>query len=196
VSDEELAQEAKSGNKAAVELLFRSTYRDVFVFIHWKTRDYHLAWDLAQETFLKMMRVLNTYNPSAGSFKPWLMRIAVNTVNDYYRSRSFHKKELEETLDPEQYTSGDLLDKILISEQTKQLMRSVNRLPGPQRDAILLKFIHGLKFREIGTVLNISEATAKSRVRLGLIKLKENLAGGGKYGQPYSEIKRKKPREG
>ncbi len=189
MSDEELAQEAKRGNKAAVELLFRSTYRNVFVLIHWKTRDYHLAWDLAQETYLKMMHALNTFDPSVGSFRPWLMRIAVNTVNDYYRSRSFHNKELEATLDPEQHLSGDLLDEILISEQSKQLMCSVNRLPGPQRDAMLLKFIHGLKFREIGAVLNISESTAKSRVRLGLIKLKEELSGGEICGQPYPEIK-------
>lgn len=192
MSNEELAQEAKVGNKAAIELLFRRTYQDIFILIHWKTRDYHLAWDLAQETYIKMMLNINIYDPANGDFKKWLIRIAINVVNDYFRSKSFHKKELEEKLDPEQPQSGDLLDGIIIREQKKLLMQSINRLPELQRDAMLLKFIHGLKFREIGDILNISESTVKSRVRLGLIKLKEDYwAGGEKHESPHFRNERR-----
>jgi len=185
--NQDLIEEAKAGNLAAVELLLRNFYQNVFVLIHWKTRDYHLAWDLTQETFIKMTRCIHTYDSSIGAFKPWLLRIAINTTNDYYRSKPFHEKEREKALDFEQSASGDLLDGILIHEQTRQLMSLVNHLPGPQRDALILKFMHGLKFKEIAVALNASESTIKSRVRLGLIKLKQELTEGKDDGHARSE---------
>ncbi len=174
---EELALEAKAGNKAALELLLRGTYQDVFRLIHWKTRDYHLAWDLAQETFAKLLKYISTFDPSLGAFKTWLYKIALNIVNDYYRSRSFKQSQMDKPLE-ELQGSGDILDGVLLREEMREFMQAVNTLPQSQRDVILLKFMHGLKFKEISKVLESNEATVKSRARLGLMKLRDLLKRG------------------
>ncbi|MDQ0253560.1 DNA-directed RNA polymerase specialized sigma24 family protein [Evansella vedderi] len=83
--DEELIEEIKNGSQAAMEVLIKKQYKTIFAYVYRKVGDYHLAYDMTQEVFIKMMKSINEYK-GGGKFQHWLLKIAVNHCRDYFRS--------------------------------------------------------------------------------------------------------------
>ncbi|ADU29480.1 RNA polymerase sigma factor [Evansella cellulosilytica] len=177
-TDEELLDEIKRGSQAAMEVLVKKHYKYIFAYVYRKLGDYHLAYDMTQEVFIKMMKSIHRYKQE-GDFKHWLLKIAVNHCRDYFRSRTYKQKgEESELVAPVRDEKGnvwDLLSKKLDSEKVKAAME---HLPDYQKEAIILKFYQDLKIREIASITNSKEATVKSRLKQGLNKLKIMLKGG------------------
>lgn len=176
-TDEELLDEIKGGSQAAMEVLVKKHYKSIFAYIYRKVGDYHLAYDLTQEVFVKMMKALDRYQ-SKSKFNHWLLKIAVNHCRDYFRSRSFKQKEKEGELVPklvdQKSNVWDLISKKVNSEQVKS---ALEQLPNYQKEAIVLRYYHHLKIKEIAEVTDSKEATVKSRLRQGQAKLKKLLKG-------------------
>lgn len=183
MTDEELIQEIHEGSRAAMDVLVKRHYKPVFAYIYRKTGEYHTAYDLTQEVFIKMMKSLNTYQ-STGKFEHWLLKIAVNHCLDYFRGREYkqHQREMELTEEAfpasEHQNVWDIFQKRTQNEQVRQAVLS---LPEHQRDAVILNYYNGLKIREVAAVTETSESTAKSRIRLGISKLKEIITGGDRH---------------
>lgn len=177
-ADEELIEEIKSGSQAAMEVLVKRHYKQIFAYIYRTVSDYHTAYDLTQEVFIKMMQSIDRYQ-GKGKFPNWLITIAVNHCRDYFRSRHFQQKEQEQEL--QKYITDrrenvwDLLSKKWDSEQVK---RAIESLPSFQREAIVLRYFHDYKIKEISEITDAKESTVKSRIRQGTIKLKRMLEGG------------------
>ena len=85
-SDQILVQSYLSGDEAAFEVLIRKHKDKVFAFILSKLKNYNLAHDVFQDTFIKVINSLKRgkYNEE-GKFVPWVMRIAHNLVIDHFR---------------------------------------------------------------------------------------------------------------
>lgn len=179
-TDEELIVEINQGSQAAMEVLVKKHYKSIFAYIYRKIGDYHLAYDMTQEVFLKMMKSIHTYEKQ-GKFSHWLLTIAVNHCRDYFRSNSYKKKREEQELvvqvQDEQQNVWDLLSRKIDRERVKE---AIYDLPDYQRESIILKFYHGLKIREIAHVTQCKEATVKSRLKQGIDKLSIKLKGGKK----------------
>ncbi|WP_062049533.1 RNA polymerase sigma factor [Bacillus sp. JCM 19034] len=177
-TDLELIDEIHNGSQAAMEVLVKRYYKFIFSYIYRKIGDYHLAYDMTQEVFIKMMKSINRFHGS-GEFKHWLLKIAVNHCRDYYRSSAYKKKvgeeELANQLPDENESVSDLISKKADSERVKE---AISQLPTYQREAIILRFYHELKIKEISDVTNSNEDTVKSRVKQGVVKLKKWLKGG------------------
>ncbi|MFD1638597.1 RNA polymerase sigma factor [Evansella tamaricis] len=73
-SDESLIEEIKSGSQAAMEVLVKKHYKNIFGFTYRKVGDYHLAYDMTQEIFIKMMKSIASYN-GQGKFQNWLLKL-------------------------------------------------------------------------------------------------------------------------
>ena len=88
LSDSDLVSSYKNGNEDSFELLLNRHKDKLFGFIMSKVKDYELANDLFQETFIKVINTLKagSYNEE-GKFLPWVMRIAHNLIIDYFRKR-------------------------------------------------------------------------------------------------------------
>lgn len=176
-SDEELIEEIKSGSHAAMEVLVNRHYKNIFAYVYRKIGDYHTAYDLTQEIFIKMIKSLGSYKTD-GKFTNWLLTIAVNHCRDYFRNSHFqnskHNQQLNYSMIDEKENIWDLFSK---KAEHNRVKKALEKLPDYQREAIILKFYHDLKIREIAVITDSKEATVKSRLKQGTDKLKYILKG-------------------
>ncbi|MBS4537666.1 sigma-70 family RNA polymerase sigma factor [Clostridium sp. D2Q-11] len=176
-TDEELIEEIHRGSQAAMEVLVKKYYKNIFSYIYRKVGDYHISYDLTQEVFIKMMKSIDRYE-STGKFKNWLLKIAVNHCNDYYKSKSYKNKSKETQLEDR---IGDNPDKVwdLLKKKIERnlVKKAIMSLPDYQRDVLILRYYHDMKLKDIADITSSKEATVKSRLRQGIGKL-NNLLGG------------------
>lgn len=132
-------------------------------------RDEATAADLTQDVFVKVVATIYQYR-FTGKFKNFLFTIAANTCNDYLRK---YNPTLD--LDMTALESGEkpALDGLVDQEEAQKLYHLLFSLPDMQRDALILYYYHDMKAKDIARVTGVPVATAKSRIKQGLDKLKK-----------------------
>ncbi|MCA1057625.1 RNA polymerase sigma factor [Rossellomorea aquimaris] len=181
--DQQLIQEILRGSQAAMEVLTRKYYKDVFAFVYRKIGNRDLAYDLTQEIFIKVIRKLGSYSNS-GSFKSWMFTIAVNHCRDYWKSAEHQRTQKQSELTEYLTNEKTNVSYIFAQKETRERVKAaISELPDYQGDAIILKYYHDMKIHEIASVTDASESTVKSRLRQGLGKLANLLERGEEYGQ-------------
>lgn len=169
--DQELVTEILSGSEAAMEVLTRKYYRAIFAFVYRKVGEKDIAYDLTQEIFMKMMKKIHTYSNNK-KFSSWLFMIALNHCRDYWKSNEYKlfsmHTELQDNRQSEQLQVSYIFEKKETREQIKLAMES---LPEYQKEAIILKYFHQMKIKEIAELTNSNESTVKSRLKQGINKL-------------------------
>lgn len=177
-SDESLINEILKGNESAMEILVKRYYDLVHSLIYRNTSDYNLAYDLTQEVFIKVIKNINKFSNDKGNFKNWVLKIAVNTNKDYFKSPIYkHRKEMQDIDNHEIKDDKNVIDIISKKEDANKIKEAIHKLPNLQREAILLKYYEDLKVREISSVTGENENTIKSRLFNGVKNLKKMLGG-------------------
>lgn len=177
-TDEKLIKEILKGNESAMEILVKRHYDLVHSYIYRSTSDYNIAYDITQDVFIKIMKNIDKYNLENGKFQSWLLKIAVNTTKDYFRSKTY--KQRIENYDIENHQiqdSSNVIDIISKKEEAIKIKEAVEKLPSLQREAILLKYYNDLKIKEISSITGDNENTIKSRLFNGIKNLKKLLGG-------------------
>src|SRR5262245_38330411 len=123
------------------------------------------AMDLCQEAFMKAYRELGTLK-DLDRFSAWLYRIAHNTC--YSKLRKDQGKTFVE-IEPETRATKTLIENRLAIEKALQ------HLPEDQREVVVLKVYHSLKFEEIAAIQGAPVSTVKSRLYMGFEKLRSVL---------------------
>lgn len=108
-----------------------------------------------------------------GKFQNYLLTIAVNTCNNYYKKAKPAYTDLE-SLELADGTDSSF-EKIMQDESKQKVRRAIDALPDYQKEVIVLRFYHDLKIREIAKITKASVPTVKSRLRQGLKKLQRYL---------------------
>ncbi|MTI94272.1 MAG: RNA polymerase sigma factor [Firmicutes bacterium] len=171
-----LIKEALAGKPSAAEQLTRSNYRLVFSFIYRMTGDYHLAEDLTQEVFIKALAALASYRMD-GRFDSWLLSIASNRVKDHWRGqRRRPTVPLSEQDAPQEDEINSIIER---QSHIEQINKAFGGLSPVQREVIVLRYYHELKLEEIARITNAPVSTVKSRLRQGLLRLRDYLGGEG-----------------
>lgn len=131
------------------------------------------AEDLTQQVFLKALDALPHYRERGIPFSAWLFRIARNVATDAHRRRKITVSWdfLPEALHPNQ--RSDLEDVVLQREDLERLRVLLAALNTGQREILSLRFVAGLTAREIGVVLDTSEAAIHKRLHRTLRILQE-----------------------
>ena len=145
------------------------------------TGDVHRGQDLAQEAFSRLFAQRKVYEP-AGRFSTYLWRIALNLC--YSELRKVQRRRETALLDgdgdsdsEERAAETPSPDRSLVEqERAADVRQALLRLAEPYRAVVLLRHYEGLKFREIGEVLEIPEGTVKSRMCEALTQLNEILS--------------------
>ena len=181
-TDSWLISEYRNGNVKTLSILIERHQKDLFSFIFYKLMDEHLANDIFQDTFMKIIVTLKEgrYNEE-GKFILWAKRIAHNLIIDHYRVKSKHIKVSETSYDNDEFSIFDLIsgneeniEEKLISEQIQHdLTRMLVFLPENQQEVIKLRFFDGLSFKEIADQTETSINTTLGRVRYALINLRK-----------------------
>lgn len=179
LSDNELVQRYLSGDYTSLEILI-SRYKDkVFSYIFINVKNYHLAEDIFQDTFIKVVRSLNLgkYTDN-GKFISWVMRIAHNLIIDHYRREknmnTFSNDGSEVDLFNSPKFSDENIEDLIINEQILNDVRDlVEELPDDQKQVVIMRHYLGLSFKEIADQTDVSINTALGRMRYALINLRK-----------------------
>ncbi|MBS4175222.1 RNA polymerase sigma factor [Bacillus sp. FJAT-49736] len=171
MTDQELVDDIINGSQSAMEVLVKRHYSLVYAYMYRKTNNKDTAYDLTQEIFIKMLSKIKLYS-SSGEFAHWLLKIATNHFRDYIKSRSFvssqMESEYEDTHTNHQTNVTYLYEK---NQEREEISQALNQLSVVQKEAILLKYFHDLKIKEIAEITSANESTVKSRLKQGLQKL-------------------------
>ena len=136
-----------------------------------------LAADVTQETFLRLWRRPEQFDPERGSLRAFLMTIARNVAIDQLRTAQSRKRREDNDHVHSSIGVGHLeVDSTTIDGETRhQLLSALDRLQPAQRQAILTVCYGHCTYREAARILDTPEGTIKSRIRLGLIQLRRSL---------------------
>lgn len=137
--------------------------------------DASAAEDVAQRVFMRLWERPERYTPSRGSLRSFLCADAQGRSLDHRRSdRSRMKRETAERVRLEPYDDDTIraVDHRLRADRIRQ---GVAALPALERDAITLAYFHHLSYREVARALDAPEGTIKSRIRSGLLRLRNEL---------------------
>lgn len=134
-------------------------------------KDYALAEDAVQDTFLKAYQASDTFRKEC-SEKTWLMKIAMNTCRDIKRRAWFRWIDRRVTLDqlPETSTAFEL--------KNDELMQSILSLPYKAREVLLLYYYQDMTLQEIGQSLDLAVSTVHTRLEQAKKKLRAVMEGG------------------
>lgn len=174
MEDSRLMRLIAQGKTEYVEEVARRYYDDVYRFLIFKTGDRELAGDLTQETFLRFIRYLDSYQER--NLKGYLLTLAMNVCRDHWKKDTCRRSEesleqlWEEGLQEEPRLCGENAQERTAGRIV--LKEALMRLPDFQREAILLYYYYGFKSGEIGKMTGVSASTVKSRIRQGCAKLK------------------------
>lgn len=181
ISDEQAMWRVKmQDDQQAFAQLVKRWERPIQSLCSRMTGDLHRGQDLAQEAFARVFSQRKGYEPS-GKFSTYLWRIALNLCYSELRKA----RRMRETSLPDAPGDGEwdepaaetpAPDKSLVDRERAEVVRqALLQLPEPYRAVVVLRHYEGLKFREIGAVLDIPEGTVKSRMCEALTQLNEIL---------------------
>jgi RNA polymerase sigma-70 factor (ECF subfamily) len=174
-SDDELMQLTAAGKATAFACLVRRHQASVRAYC---TRVCGPSGDdVAQEVFVAVHRARESYLPE-GRFRSFLFTIASRRCKNALRHVRARREDLLEVA-REEAGAATSLDVILKEERQRRLHALVKSLPEAQRTAIQLRFSAGLDYAELGEAVGCPEPTARTRVHLGLAKLRTLLGKRG-----------------
>lgn len=134
------------------------------------------ADEVTQDVFWLLWKRKIRYDAARGRFTTWLFAVTRNRCIDRLRSerRQPLTRPLEVDSDPPDKT--DLEKDAFLGEQRRVVLDALAELPNEQRDAVKLCFFKGMTHSEVATHLGEPLGTVKSRIRMGMAKLKQSLA--------------------
>jgi RNA polymerase sigma-70 factor, ECF subfamily len=178
--DATLVARIAEGDGHALETLYDRYSRVVYSFSLRMLADTNSAEDLTQEIFLRLWRQGGSYQHSRGAFLTWLLSVTHNMAIDEIRRRKRRPVAVDgadddQTLSALPDTRTDVENAAWLTSLHAIVREALQDIPPSQRHAIELAYFSGLTQREIAERLNEPLGTIKTRMRLGLLKLRERL---------------------
>jgi len=164
------------GDEAAFSELYRRASSFVFGVALRVTRDSVLAQDVLQETFLQVWREAHRFDPVRGSARSWMLTIAHRRAVDRVRhEQTSHVRETAwalRSLDRDHDSVAEIVELRAEHRRVRTALESLSQL---QREAVELAYVRGMTHTEVADELGIPLGTAKTRIRDGLLKLRESI---------------------
>jgi RNA polymerase sigma-70 factor (ECF subfamily) len=182
-ADLDLVTRAQSGDLEAFEALVQRHQHRLVHFARLMVSNPSDAEDVAQEALLRAYRSLGQFRGQS-AFKTWLYQIATNVARTQLAKRR-DRHEVQPPVPssdapdqpPREVASGEDVERRVIAHD--QLRRALADLPDDWREAVVLRDIEGLEYREIADLLGIPMGTVESRIFRGRQGLKRMLKGAG-----------------
>lgn len=144
--------------------LFQNYWTEVYLFAKSKTRNHHNAEDLTCETFTKAFLKIKSYDPNR-EFRNWIFTICKNTFLDNKRKVGNKIIFLEDQLYFQiKDTTLSPSDQIILKEEYNKTLNIINQLRNEDKQIITLFYLDDLSYNQISSNLNISYASARTRL--------------------------------
>ena len=178
-----LVRRCLAGDAAAWEDLVHRYHRPIYNICYRFTASADDAEDLTQEVFIKVYRTLGSYALERGSFMTWLAAVSRNLLVDHFR-----RHKLERATDSLEAAPGASEEKLSLAErlpdaapspdarvqsgETQKLVhQALQRLSPELREAVILRDLQDMDYKEIALALRVPEGTVKSRINRGRTEL-------------------------
>jgi RNA polymerase sigma-70 factor (ECF subfamily) len=178
ITDEQMIRSFINGNADAFTIIVNRYQEKVYTTIYMLVKDKHLAEDLFQDLFIKVIDILKSdkYNEE-GKFSSWLIRVAHNLCMDHFRKVKskpvIRTSDGYDFFDTMQFAEPSA-DHGITSQQTQATIRKmIDKLPEEQREVIILRQYANMSFREISALVQCSVNTSLGRMRYGLMNLRK-----------------------
>jgi RNA polymerase sigma-70 factor (ECF subfamily) len=158
------------GDKDALRELYDRYGRIVYGMTYRLTRDVQLAEEATQDTFVAVWRRAASFDPGRAKLSTWLFVIARNRAIELIRART-RVPEPQESVEPAGQ-EPDPADLATLADEAERIAEVLAELPENQLEVIQLAFFDGLSHGEIAERLDQPLGTVKSRIRLGLSRLR------------------------
>ncbi len=178
-----LAQVSQKDQKA-LETLYAKYQRVVYSLVLRIVRDEDEASELLQDVFVQVWQKADLFDQDRGNFNTWLLTLAHNKAINTLRSKAYKKRALENRGDADDIVkwAGDAatdtrtpLSEQIADDARTQVLEALRQIPEAQRQALILAYYEGLSQSEIAERLDVPLGTIKTRMRQGMLKLKEIL---------------------
>lgn len=179
LSDERLVSLYLHGNDVAFDILVKRYESKVFTYIFYSVKKQEVAEDIFQETFMKaIVAIKQGRYAENGKFSSWMMRIAHNTLLDYFRQCQTENVISNDASEIDLFNDSSLavndhVENQMIDRQTLRDVRFlISQLPDSQREVVLMRFYREMSFKEIAETTGVSINTALGRMRYAIINLR------------------------
>ncbi|MDD3687023.1 MAG: sigma-70 family RNA polymerase sigma factor [Bacteroidales bacterium] len=177
-SDQELIERFIKGEKECMEILIQRHKKKVYSYILITVKNTHVADDIFQDTFIKVIQSLKTGTyTDKGKFISWVMRIAHNLTIDHFR----REKNLNtcsnddgevDLFNSERFSDENIEDRLVGDQIMSDVKTLIDFLPAEQKEIIMMRHYAGMSFKDIAEQTNVSINTALGRMRYALINLR------------------------
>jgi RNA polymerase sigma-70 factor (ECF subfamily) len=179
-----LVRRCLAGDAVAWEEIVQRYHRRVYNLCYRFAGSADDAQDLTQEVFIRMFRTLKSYDVERGAFVTWISSMTRNLLVDHFRKR--RQDRMTDSLDaaPSEHEDAMTLGERIPDkgappdagvEQRETRQSVLQKLSPELREAVILRDLQDMDYREIATVLRVPEGTVKSRINRGRAELARQL---------------------
>lgn len=178
-----LVRRCQSGDAGAWEQLVQHFNRRIYNICYRFTGSGDDAQDLTQEVFIKVYRTISSYDTDKGSFQTWVTTMTRNLLVDHFRKSkqdratdSMDEPVTEESdslsLSDQIQDQGPSPDQRLQTRETQRMVqKALQKLSPELREAVILRDLQDMDYRDIALALKVPEGTVKSRINRGRTEL-------------------------
>lgn len=170
----DLLKRVARGDEAAFATLYDLVSGRIYGLVLRVVRDPAMAEEVAQEAAVEVWRGAARFDPAKGSAVSWMLTIAHRRAVDRVRSEQAASDRLRKAATSE-VAYDDVVEQATTRIERQQVRRCINGLTDLQREAVLLAYYRGYTYREVSEVLGTPLPTVKTRMRDGLIRLRDCL---------------------
>jgi RNA polymerase sigma-70 factor (ECF subfamily) len=172
----ELLNRVGAGDEGALAAVYAAHAPSVFALARRILKSGERAEDVVQEIFVKLWDHPDQFDPDRGSLRSYLLLQARTRSLDMLRAEGARRRR--ERTEVAELDLDDPELAVIDEAELWQVRRAIELLNPSEREAIELAFFGGLTYREVADVLDEPEGTVKSRIRLGLQRMRRAMASG------------------
>ncbi len=179
----QLALACMAGDAGAWQQLVRSQHRRIYGICYRFTGSQTDAEDLTQDVFVKLYRSLSSFDPAKGAFQTWIVTVTRNLLVDHFRRT--RQDRATDSLDVTLADNGDgptraeqiadsrtgQFETVARQEMRGRIQNALKQISPELREAVILRDLEDLDYKEIAQVLRVPEGTVKSRISRGRAEL-------------------------
>lgn len=165
--DEKLLVKAyQAGDERAFDTIVRTQYQALYAHALRRLSQHEAAEDAVQDTLLRAYRALPNLDGDL-ALKAWLHRILTNVCHDEGNRRRRQYGLVEKMGALPEETADDIADEAVLHDTVRIMSEALEGLPERYREALVLRYVDGLSFREVAEATGVSEENARARVHRG-----------------------------
>jgi RNA polymerase sigma-70 factor (ECF subfamily) len=175
LDEQVLVRAHQAGDEHAFGQIVRSQHRALYAHAYRRLGSHEAAEDAVQDTLLRAYRALPSFNGDL-RLRAWLHRILTNVCHDEGNRRRRQAGLIDKLEAQPVELAPDPVEETMLHDTVRVMSEALADLPESYREALVLRYVDGLSFREVAEVTGISEENARARVHRGRLALHKVLS--------------------